>query len=76
LVYLAHVGCWIPCERAIIGLTDRIFTRIGSVETISNPLSSFAIDLTQVGCSNYILLTPLDLEDGGTMHQKITLSYR
>jgi DNA mismatch repair protein MSH5 len=48
LVYLAHVGCFIPCERAIIGLTDRILTRVASTETVSTPLSSFALDLNQV----------------------------
>ena len=48
LVYLAHVGCFLPCERAIIGLTDRILTRVASVETIANPLSSFALDLNQI----------------------------
>lgn len=24
LVYLAHVGSWIPCEKAVIGITDRL----------------------------------------------------
>ena len=23
LVYLAHLGSWLPCTKAIIGLTDR-----------------------------------------------------
>jgi DNA mismatch repair protein MSH5 len=23
LVYLAHIGSWLPCDKAIIGLTDR-----------------------------------------------------
>jgi len=48
LVYLAHVGCWLPCERAIIGLTDQILTRVASVETVAAPLSAFALDLTQI----------------------------
>jgi len=33
IVYLAHIGSFVPCERAIIGLTDKILTRINSVET-------------------------------------------
>jgi DNA mismatch repair protein MSH5 len=33
IVYLAHIGSFIPCDRAIIGLTDKILTRIISVET-------------------------------------------
>jgi DNA mismatch repair protein MSH5 len=23
LVYLAHIGSWLPCDKAVIGLTDR-----------------------------------------------------
>ena len=48
IVYLAHIGCFVPCERAIIGLTDQIVTRISSEETIANPQSTFTIDLCQM----------------------------
>ncbi len=51
IVYLAHIGSYVPAERAIISLTDAIFTRVNNLESVSNPLSSFAIDVTQVGCS-------------------------
>eukprot|EP00904_Undaria_pinnatifida_P009103 jgi/Undpi1/5322/HiC_scaffold_2.g00603.m1 len=47
-VFLAHVGSFVPAERAIIGLTDRIFTRISTVETSALPQSSFTIDVNQV----------------------------
>lgn len=48
LVYLAHLGSWLPAEKAIIGLTDWIFARIATVETVSCPQSAFASDLTQI----------------------------
>ena len=48
LVYLAHIGSWLPCQKAVIGLTDRILTRISSCETVSAAQSSFSLDLTQV----------------------------
>lgn len=48
MVYLAHIGSYVPCQRARIGLTDRIFTRIASTETVSAPQSAFALDLMQV----------------------------
>ena len=48
IVYLAHIGSFVPCERARIGLTDRILTRISSTETVSAPQSAFALDLQQV----------------------------
>lgn len=46
-MYLAHVGSFVPAEKAIIGLTDRIFTRIATVETSALPQSSFTIDVNQ-----------------------------
>lgn len=48
IVYLAHIGSFVPCERARIGLTDRIMTRIASTETVSAPQSAFALTLQQV----------------------------
>lgn len=49
IVYLAHVGCFVPAEVATIGLTDQILTRIATRETVSKFQSAFMIDLQQVG---------------------------
>ena len=49
LVYLAHIGSFLPCESATISITDQILTRISTVETCSIPQSSFQLDLTQMG---------------------------
>jgi DNA mismatch repair protein MSH5 len=48
IVYLAHIGCFVPAEKAIIGLTDKIFTRISSEESITDYHSSFSLDVNQV----------------------------
>lgn len=48
IVYMAHVGCFVPADRATIGLTDKILTRIATRETISKAQSAFMIDLHQV----------------------------
>jgi DNA mismatch repair protein MSH5 len=48
IVYLAHIGSFVPCERARISLVDRIFTRIASTESVSAPHSAFALVLQQV----------------------------
>lgn len=48
ITYLAHIGSFVPCERAIIGLTDQIFTRIASEESVSVAQSTFTIDLCQM----------------------------
>lgn len=48
LVYLAHIGSFLPCKQAIIGITDRIFTRIESLETFTLHQSTFTIDVCQM----------------------------
>lgn len=48
IVYMAHIGCFVPAESAIIGLTDKILTRIATRETVSKCQSAFMIDLQQV----------------------------
>ncbi|KAI0125765.1 muts domain V-domain-containing protein [Xylariales sp. AK1849] len=47
IVYLAHIGCFVPAEKARIGITDRILTRIATRESVARHESAFAIDLQQ-----------------------------
>ncbi|KAL7410447.1 DNA mismatch repair protein MutS, partial [Mrakia frigida] len=54
IVYMAQIGCFVPCEAATIGLCDKIFTRLSSKESVAKarlfrpPQSSFMIDLSQI----------------------------
>ena len=45
---MAHLGSFVPCDNAIIGLVDRIFTRIHSRETVSLGQSTFMLDTRQI----------------------------
>ncbi|CAO3656864.1 unnamed protein product [Mucor fragilis] len=48
ITYMAHVGSFVPAERATIGITDKIFTRIQTSETVLKPQSAFGFDLQQI----------------------------
>ncbi|EGE78220.2 DNA mismatch repair protein MSH5 [Blastomyces dermatitidis ATCC 18188] len=48
IVYMSHIGSFVPAERAKIGITDKILTRITTRETVSKTQSSFMIDLQQI----------------------------
>ncbi|KAF2495890.1 hypothetical protein BU16DRAFT_560749 [Lophium mytilinum] len=48
IVFLAHVGSFVPAESAKIGLTDKILTRVSTRETVSRIQSAFMIDLQQI----------------------------
>lgn len=47
IVFLAHVGSYVPADHAVIGLTDKILTRISTRESMAQSESAFAIDLRQ-----------------------------
>ncbi|XP_038690951.1 DNA mismatch repair protein MSH5 isoform X2 [Tripterygium wilfordii] len=48
IVFLSHIGSFVPADAATIGLTDRIFCAIGS-KLMTAEQSTFMIDLHQVG---------------------------
>lgn len=48
LVYLAHIGSFLPCECAKISIVDQILARMSMVETCAVPQSSFQLELTQM----------------------------
>jgi DNA mismatch repair protein MSH5 len=48
IVYLAHIGSFVPASSATIGLTDKILTRIATRESVSQAQSAFMIDLQQI----------------------------
>lgn len=48
VVYMAHIGCFVPATLAKIPIVDAIYTRMHSANSISTGLSSFATDLHQI----------------------------
>lgn len=47
LTILAHTGSYIPAEVATIGLTDRVFTRIGASDELHAGRSTFMVEMTE-----------------------------
>src|SRR6202046_1742549 len=47
IVILAHVGCFVPARRAILGPLDRIFTRIGASDDLAGGRSTFMLEMTE-----------------------------
>jgi DNA mismatch repair protein MSH5 len=48
LVYMAHIGSFLPCSSATISVTDHIGARIPTPESCSRPQSSFQRELTEI----------------------------
>ncbi|RGP63824.1 DNA mismatch repair msh5 [Fusarium longipes] len=51
IVYLAHIGSFVPATQAIIGLTESILTCISPRESMTGGESAFARDMKQAALS-------------------------
>jgi len=47
LVVLAHLGAFLPAKRATVGLTDRLFCRVGAGDSLRRGLSTFMMEMTE-----------------------------
>ena len=47
IVLMAHIGSYVPCDAATIGLVDRIFTRMGSSDDVAGGRSTFMVEMTE-----------------------------
>jgi DNA mismatch repair protein MutS len=47
ITLLAHAGSFVPADRAVLGLTDRIFTRVGADDALHSGQSTFMVEMTE-----------------------------
>ncbi len=47
IALLAHVGCFVPAQDAVLGEIDQIFTRIGSSDDLASGRSTFMVEMTE-----------------------------
>ncbi len=44
---LAQIGSWVPAEATTVGITDRIFTRVGAVDDLAAGQSTFMVEMAE-----------------------------
>ena len=47
IVIMAQMGCYVPAERAVLGITDKVFTRVGASDNISSGESTFMVEMNE-----------------------------
>ena len=48
ITLMAHIGSFVPCEYADIPICDRIFTRVGASDDLSQGQSTFMVEMSEV----------------------------
>ncbi|MFS0574150.1 DNA mismatch repair protein MutS [Sporosarcina sp. 179-K 3D1 HS] len=46
-VVMAQIGCYVPCEEALLPVTDQIFTRIGAADDLASGQSTFMMEMME-----------------------------
>ena len=47
ITLMAQIGCYVPADSARIGMVDKIFTRVGASDNISQGESTFMVEMTE-----------------------------
>jgi DNA mismatch repair protein MutS len=47
IVLLAQCGSFVPADRALIGLADRVFTRVGAHDDLAAGMSTFMVEMSE-----------------------------
>lgn len=47
IVLMAQMGCYVPAKKAMIPLTDKIFTRVGASDNLTGGESTFMVEMNE-----------------------------
>ena len=47
IVLMAQMGSYVPATKAILGITDKVFTRVGASDNLSKGESTFMVEMTE-----------------------------
>lgn len=48
IVLMAQIGSFVPAKKAVIGVVDRVFTRIGASDDLASGQSTFMVEMSEV----------------------------
>ena len=80
ITLLAHIGGFVPAKRAVVPLTDRIFTRIGASDDVAFGQSTFMVEMTEVAeilnnCTEKSLLILDEIGRGTSTYDGLSIAW-
>ena len=80
IVLMAQMGSYVPASKAILGITDKVFTRVGASDNLSKGESTFMVEMTETASilnnlSNRSLVLMDEIGRGTSTYDGISIAW-